>query len=125
MAHFAQLDDQNNVIDVVAVSNSNINDLPFPESEQVGIDFLNLIFGEGSVWKQTSYNANFRKNYAAIGGRYDPALDAFIDVQPYPSWTLDQETCQWVAPIPYDPSKGDFQYWDEAQGQWVVQDLGV
>lgn len=79
MAHFAKLDENNVVVDVVVVSNEAINNLPFPQSEPVGIEFLHLLYGDNAVWKQTSYNGNFRGAYAGIGFIYDPAAAKFVD----------------------------------------------
>ena len=118
MANFAKLDDQNIVIDVNAVANAVIDDLPFPESEPVGVAFLTEWSGGYTNWKQTSYNGNFRKNLAGIGYTYDPVLDAFIATKPFPSWLLDTNTCQWQAPTPY-PSDGNMYTWDEATQSWV------
>lgn len=78
MAHFAQLDENNVVINVIVVNNDVIQNLPFPESEPIGVAFCQSLYGADTVWKQTSYNNNFRKYYAGIGFWYDPELDAFI-----------------------------------------------
>ena len=118
MAHFAWLNEDNTVAQVIVVGNSTINDLPFPDSEPIGIDFCRSLHGQQTNWKQTSYNANFRKNYAGIGYTYDAALDAFIAPQPYPSWTLNTQTCRWEAPIPY-PNDGKNYIWDETTQTWV------
>lgn len=118
MANFVKLDDQNIVIDVNAVDNETINDLPFPESELVGVAFLTEWSGGYTNWKQTSYNASFRKNYAGIGFTYDAVLDAFISPKPHLSWLLNTETCQWQPPTPY-PSDGKRYYWDEETLSWV------
>lgn len=119
MAHFAQLDDNSVVLQVTVVNNETIGNLPFPESEPVGVAFLQSLFGAGAIWKQTSYNASFRKNYAGIGYTYDPVLDAFIAPKPYPSWMLNTTTCQWTAPVPY-PSDGNAYAWDETTLSWVL-----
>ena len=119
MASFVQLNESYLVINGIVVNNATINNLPFPESEPVGVAFCQSLFGSTTVWKQTSYNANFRKNYAGIGFTYDPVLDAFIPPQPYPSWVLNTTTCQWEAPVPY-PSDGKDYYWDEATLSWVL-----
>lgn len=119
MAYFAQLDPSFVVTEVISVNNNTIDNLPFPESEPVGVAFLQSLFGSTTVWKQTSYNANFRKNYAGIGYTYDPVLDAFIAPQPYPSWLLNTTTCQWQAPVPY-PDDGKTYIWDEATLSWVL-----
>ena len=118
MANFAKLDDQNIVIDVNAVANAVVDDLPFPESEPVGVAFLTEWSGGYTNWKQTSYNGNFRKNLAGIGYTYDSTLDAFIAPKPYPSWLLNTNTCQWQAPIPY-PTDGKIYSWNEETQQWV------
>jgi len=118
MGHFAKLNDQGLVIDVNVVNNETLNNLPFPESEPVGIAFLTEWSGGYSNWKQTSYNVSFRKNFAGIGCTYDSVLDAFIYPKPYPSWLLNTETCQWQAPVPY-PNDGKNYYWNEDTQQWV------
>ena len=119
MAHFAKLDLNNVVLQVDVVNNSDIDDLPFPESEPVGVAFLTNWSGGYTNWKQTSYNENFRKNYATVGGVYNPTLDAFIAPKPYPSWVLNESTCQWEAPVPF-PSDGGNYYWDEQSQSWVL-----
>ena len=81
MANFAKLDENSIVTEVIVVNNETINDLPFPDSKPVGVAFCQSLFGSTTVWKQTSYNANFRKNYASIGFTYDPVLDEFIPPQ--------------------------------------------
>jgi len=78
MAHFAWLDNDNKVYQVSVVNNSDIQDLPFPESEAVGVAYLTSVHGSGKTWKQTSYNANFRAKYAGIGYIYDAELDEFV-----------------------------------------------
>lgn len=122
MAHFAKLDENNVVLEVNVVDNSNCGDLPFPESEPVGVAFLTQWSGGYTHWKQTSYNANFRKNYAGIGFVYDAILDAFIPPKPYPSWLLNTNTCQWEAPVPY-PNDGKSYYWNEETESWVEVSL--
>jgi hypothetical protein len=117
MASFVKLDENNIVVDGLAVHNDVVNNLPFPESEPLGVDFLTNLFGP-SNWKQTSYSASFRKHYAGIGYIYDAALDAFILPKPFSSWLLNTETCQWQAPTPY-PTDGKQYYWDEETQQWV------
>lgn len=119
MAHFAKLDNNNIVLDIVVVSNNVINNLPFPESEPIGIEFLNTWSNGYTSWKQTSYNATFRKNYAGIGYTYNVELDAFISPQPYPSWTLNTNTAQWESPIPY-PNDNKLYSWNENLLQWEL-----
>jgi hypothetical protein len=77
MAHFAQLDANNIVTEVIVVNNEVIQNLPFPESEPIGVEFCQSLYGAGTVWKQTSYNGNFRGIYAGIGFTYDPVKDVF------------------------------------------------
>jgi hypothetical protein len=123
MAHFAKLDENNVVIDVNVVTEDDILHLPFPESEAVGVEFLTNWSGGYTNWKQTSYNRNFRKNYAHIGGKYDPDLDAFIEPQPFPSWKLNLYTCIWEPPVACPESRDnplpgvDF-VWNEYTLSW-------
>jgi hypothetical protein len=98
MAHFAQLDANSVVIEVIVINNDVVQNLPFPESEPIGVAFCQSLYGADTAWKQTSYNASFRKNYAGIGYAYDATLDAFIPPQPAPECTLDTVTCQWICP---------------------------
>ncbi len=111
MAHYAFLDENNIVTEVI-----------------VGIDETELIDGKepevwysefrGQVCKRTSYNATIRKNYAAVGFTYDPDLDAFIPPKPFDTWELDEDTCRWLAPIPY-PTDGLMYRWDEIASDWT------
>lgn len=115
MAHFAELDDNNKVKQVIVVHNNELLDELGNESEQKGIDFCINLFG--GRWIQTSYNANFRKNFAGIDFLYDPIRDAFISEKLFESWILDEDTCNWVAPIPY-PTDGKDYEWSEGNLQW-------
>ena len=82
-------------------------------------DFINSgLVGDSFNWVQTSYNGNFRKNYAGTGYTYDKTRDAFIAPQPYASWTLVEATCQWEAPTAY-PTDGKMYMWDEDTTAWV------
>ena len=103
MAHFAKIDSNNIVTQVIVAEQDFIN------SGAVGDSFL---------WVQTSYNNNFRKNYAGIGSTYDKTRDAFIPPKPYPSWTLVEDTCQWTAPVVY-PTDGKVYEWDEDTTNWT------
>ena len=116
MAHFAELDEQSIVTQVIVVHNNELLDNGV-ESEARGIAFCQSLFGHDR-WKQTSYNATIRKNYAGIGFSYDTERDAFIPPQPFPSWTLDESTCHWVPPVPH-PTDGKVYSWDEATQAWV------
>lgn len=116
MAYMAQLDENNVVTQVVSVSNNECPD-PAPTNEVQGAAFLESL-GLGTGWKQTSYNGNFRKNYAGIGYTYDAVRDAFIAPQPFSSWVLDEDTCRWKAPVPR-PADGKIYRWDEDTVSWV------
>ena len=118
MAHFAQLDDNNIVIDILVVSNDDINNLSFPESEPAGIAFLNNLLQQELKFKQTSYNSNFRKYYAGFGYTYSEELDCFIPPKPYDSWVFSTSSYEWEAPIPY-PTDGKVYGWYEPSISWV------
>lgn len=121
MAHFAKIDDTYIVQEVIVVNNNVVNNLPFPESEPLGVEFCKSLYGQDTNWAQTSYNASFRYNYAGIGYSFDPAAlpnGAFIPPKPYPSWLLNTTTYQWEAPVPY-PNDGKNYVWDEATQSWV------
>ena len=111
MAHFAKLGTGNIVKQVEVVSND------IATTEQSGIDFLNNLYGTRDTWKQTSYNGNIRKNFAGIGFTYDQTRDAFIPPKPFTSWTLDEDTCLWEAPVAY-PDDGKIYQWNETEQQW-------
>ena len=120
MAHFAKLDENNVVLAVYVVHNNELLDENGVEQEQRGIDFLINWSGGYTNWKQTSYNGNFRKNYAGLGYIYlPPPIDEFVPPappRPYPSWNLDPDTCQWVAPVPAPEGR---HMWDEATVSWI------
>lgn len=117
MAHFAQLDENNIVLQVIVVDNKDcqINGV---EDEATGIVFCKSLFGPNTNWKQTSYNRNFRKNYAGVGDFYDSQRDAFIPPKTYSSWVFDEETCNWVSPVAH-PKDGNPYQWDESNLSWV------
>lgn len=120
MAYFAQLDDDNTVIQVISVSNTDAPD-PAPEhSEPLGQAFIASL-GLPGRWVQTSYNGTFRKNYAGIGYTFNADRDAFIPPQPYPSWLLNETTCLWQPPVPYPTGDGMWS-WDEDTQTWVQAD---
>ncbi len=119
MAHFAKLDDNNVVLEVHCVHNNELL-VDGIESEAKGIEFLVAWSGGYTNWKQTSYNGNFRKNYAGIGNTYDAERDAFIPSKPYASWVLNEETCLWEAPVSPPPvEENKFFKWDEPTISWV------
>jgi len=122
MAHFAKLDNNNIVTQVVVVSNNVATD------ESAGISFLKNLYNEpNSIWKQTSYNTRdgvhtlggtpLRKNYAGKGYTYDESRNAFIPPQNHSSWTLNETTCQWEAPVAY-PDDGKRYNWNEDNQSW-------
>jgi hypothetical protein len=117
MAHFAQLNENNIVNQVIVVSNNDCQ-LNGVESEEVGIVFCKTLFGVTTKWIQTSYNGTIRKNYAGIGYTYDVSRDAFIAPQPYTSWTLNETTCQWDAPTPM-PIDNKQYTWNEETLSWI------
>ena len=114
MAHFAQIEN-NMVTKVIVVSNQDTSNKEGFEIEQIGIDFCSNLLG--GTWKQTSYNGRIRKNYAGIGYTYDEGRDAFIAPKPYNSWVLNEETCQWKAPVDY-PTDGENYTWNESMQLW-------
>lgn len=116
MAHFAKLD-ENNIVLAVHVVNNDVITIDGVESEQAGIDFLSDLHGH-ALWKQTSYNGSFRKHYAGAGDSYDSTRDAFISPKSYPSWILNETTCQWEAPVAR-PSDGKYYSWNESTTSWI------
>lgn len=120
MAHWAELDSDNKVIRVLVTENN----------ADEGYSFLMSAFG--GRWVKTSYNTYagqhatggtpLRKNYAGVGYTYDEQRDAFIPRKPFASWILNEQTCQWQAPIPY-PTDGKDYGWDEELGDWVEVEL--
>jgi len=118
MAHFAKLNENNVVLEVHCVNNLELLDSDGNESEALGCAFLVNWSNGHPHWKQTSYNGNFRKNFAGAGWIYDPIRDAFISPQPSASCTLNEETCQWDFPSPY-PDDGRRYRWDEETTSWV------
>ena len=123
MAHFAELDSNNVVKQVIVVSNADTSTAQGDEKESIGIAFCERLFG--GTWVKTSYNGNIRKNYAGIGYTYDKDRNAFIPPKPYASWVLNETTCRWDAPVamPSDAGQGDppkMYTWDENTVNWVA-----
>ena len=118
MAHFAEIDENGVVLRVLVVDNAQEND---------GQNFLANTLGLGGTWVKTSYNTKggvhsssgtpFRKNYAGIGYTYDSVRDAFISPKPYASWTLNEDSCLWEAPVAY-PTDGAMYTWNEETTSW-------
>ena len=132
MAYFAKIKN-NIVIDVNCIVNEVIKDSNGVEQEQLGINFLRTFYNEpNAIWKKTSYNTvggvhllggtPFRKNYAGIGFTYDSQRDAFIPPKPYNSWILNEQTCNWDAPIAY-PTDGQRYIWNEENQNWTLQTI--
>ena len=119
MAHFAKLDENNIVIDVLVISNDILLKTDGTESEYKGKVFLNQLFGN-ATWVQTSYNGNTRKQYAGIGMSYDETNDVFILPQPFDSWTLNSNF-DWEAPVSF-PTDGNPYQWNEETLSWVLVD---
>ena len=126
MATFAKIGLNNKVIEVHSLHNNELKDANGVEQEVNGIDFLTKLTG-WAVWKQTSYNTSggvhklggtpLRKNHAGIGYTYDEDRDAFIGPTPFPSWTLNETTCQWEAPVA-KPDDDKFYDWNESTKSW-------
>ena len=122
MAHFAKLGKGNIVLAVHVVNND------IATTEQAGVDFLNTLYKTRDVWKQTSYNINFRKNYAGVGFTYDQTRDAFIPPKPFNSWILNEETCLWEAPVAKPEltqeqiDNNNYYIWNEETQQWDLNE---
>jgi len=115
MAHFAELGENNTVLRVIVVDNKDIIDTAGQEQESIGAEFCRKLLG--GTWKQTSYNANFRKNYAGVGYTYDSQRDAFVPPRPFASWILNETTCQWEPPVTM-PNDGNQYTWNEDTASW-------
>jgi len=116
MAHYAKIGTGNIVLSVEVVNNDVLLK-DGVENEQQGVEFLQNLYGNKDLYLQTSYNSTFRKNYAGVGFDYDSTKDAFIAPQPYPSWVLNDDTCQWDAPSAY-PDDDKMYDWDEESTSW-------
>jgi hypothetical protein len=118
MASFAKIGLNNKVIEVLSVHNDVLKDSNGVEQEANGIDFLTKLTGY-PVWKQTSYNRNFRKHFAGIGYTYDEDRDAFIPKKPFNSWILNEDTCIWNAPVA-KPENDNEYIWNESTLTWDI-----
>jgi len=99
MAHYAELNENNEVIYVAYMDNEIITDENGNEIEQLGLDHLHTHHGADRKWVRTSYRGNFRNKYAGLGDTYREDLDMFISAQPFASWSLNETTGQWEAPV--------------------------
>ena len=127
MAHFAKIGLNSKVISVHPIHNNELKDSNGVEQENLGIEFLTNLH-KWPIWKQTSYNSNIRKNFAGIGYTYDEDRDAFIAPKPYASWILNEETCQWEAPVAMPEltqeqidNKNSYS-WNEETKQWDLNE---
>ena len=127
MAHFACLDENNVVTQVIVVSNDDCSDVNGNEVEEIGVAFCKKLLGADTNWKQTSYNNTFRVRYAGIGYSYNAELDAFIAPKPFESWVLNTETADWESPVGPAPALTEaeiearsFYRWDEEAGAWEL-----
>ncbi len=121
MANFAELDENNKVINVIVIDNSILLDKDGNESEQKGIEFLSDLYGHAN-WKQTSFNNNFRKNYAGIGCYFNEEKNAFIYPKPegYNSFILNEDTCIYEPPIEKPDDSVIRYYWNENELAWIA-----
>lgn len=122
MAHFAKLDENNVVVAVFVVDNNDVNNLPFPESEPIGAEFLNRVVGPGT-YVQTSYNNSFRVRYACIDGEFHPGSLAtphggFSMPKPYNYFVWDDTSCTWVPPVPCPTDGKEYIWWDDIRA-WL------
>ena len=134
MAHFAKIDENNVVTQVIVVANEDTTDTNGVEVEEIGVAFCKKLLGAETNWKQTSYNNNFRVRYAGIGYSFSEELNAFIPPKPFASWVLVEETADWVSPLGAAPELTEeevearsFYRWDEEAHQednttgWVLE----
>jgi hypothetical protein len=115
MAHFAELDENNVVLQVIVVHNNELLDDEGQENEAKGVEFCSTLFGHNN-WVQTSYNHSMRKQFAGVGFTYDDVNDIFVAPQPYPSWSLDDNS-DWQPPTPM-PEDGNMYSWNEDTQSW-------
>jgi Ni,Fe-hydrogenase I large subunit len=127
MAHFAELDESNVVTRVIVVHNNELKGANGVEYEEKGIDFCESLYGHRN-WAQTSYNNNFKKQFAGVGYTYDSDKDVFIEPSPHPSWTLN-ESLDWVAPVEKPDESGlvENQYyaWYEDSQTWEIENSPI
>ena len=117
MAHFAQLDENNVVLQVIVVDNKDTADANSVEKEHIGAAFCEKLLG--GTWKQTSYNGTIRKNYAGIGYKYHADIDAFVAPKPYASWVLNNTTAAYEAPVAKPEAvEGEYYSWNEETQSW-------
>lgn len=115
MFHFAKIESNNEVSQVITINESDCNNLEFPESESVGQGFISSLGIQGE-WKQTSTEGIFRHRYASIGSLYLSDIDLFTSARPFPSWILNADA-EWEAPIP-KPLEDGYWEWNETEQNW-------
>lgn len=126
MAHFAQLDENNNVINVVKVLDEVILDENGNENEQIGINYLKTVVPGNYKWVQTSYNNKIRFRYAPIGGFYHEALNVFFYPKPFPSWVMNEIEYSWEAPVPKPEDRNGFYLsWNEDILNWEYNEIPI
>ena len=118
MAHFARIDENNVVTQVIVVANEDTSDTNGVEVEEIGVAFCKKLLGAETNWKQTSYNNNFRVRYAGIGYSFSEELNAFIPPSPFPSWVLVEETADWVSPLGAVPTLTEEQITSRSFYRW-------
>jgi hypothetical protein len=121
MAHFAQIDTNWVVQQVIVVDNSILLNEQGIECDWLGEQFCQQLYGAHTKWIQTSYNGNKYKNFAGISFTFDPHRNAFIPPKPYPSWLLNEGSCRWEAPEPY-PTDGQLYQWNEDSLSWILSE---
>jgi hypothetical protein len=118
MSHFAKLDENNVVIQVIVLDNNSIiNPETNKEDETIGINFCKSLYGDDTKWKQTSYNENFRGSFAGLGYFYDQTYDAFFPPTPYKSWIVDENTLKWTSPV----EKPDTDEYFKDTYEWIEE----
>ena len=118
MAHFAQLDQNNVVLQVIVVDDKDTHTQLGIESEEVGVAFCKQLFGQDTKWLQTSYSGSIRGAFAGVGSVYDSRTDAFLPPRPYLSWVFDNKAHKWNPPAA-KPNDEKIYRWDEETTSWV------
>ena len=128
MAHYARLDENNVVTQVIVVANEDTADSNGVEAEEIGVAFCKKLLGADTRWKQTSYNGNFRVRYAGTGYKFYEDLNAFVPPSTFESWVLVEETADWESPVGPAPELTEaqvesrsFYKWDEENLEWVIE----
>ena len=124
MAHFAELNENNIVVNVYVIMNQDIMDENNVEQETLGIELCKQLYGQNKKFLQTSYNHNFRKKYAIIGDVFDESYNAFITPPQFPSFIFNTEELSWDPPVPYpdDPNPDNIYIWNEDILNWELQE---